>query len=230
VFEANLETGELRKRGVRIKIQEQPLQILAMLLERRGQVVTRDELHKTLWGAHTFVDFERGLNKAINRLREALEDSAENSRFIETLPKRGYRFIAPVCATTSNPEEPVIAVNYDRRDATLQSRLLRSSLLPPPDESFLSYGFTISPDARRLAFVAVDNEGESALWIRDLSGVGTLRLSATEGATFPFWAPDKERIGFFADRKLKIIELGGGTVRALCDAPIATERFSSHRP
>jgi DNA-binding winged helix-turn-helix (wHTH) protein len=129
VFEANLETGELRKRGVRIKIQEQPLQILAMLLERRGQVVTRDELHKTLWGAHTFVDFERGLNKAINRLREALEDSAENPRFIETFPKRGYRFIAPVCATTSNPEEPVIAVNYDRRDATLQSRLLRSSLL-----------------------------------------------------------------------------------------------------
>jgi DNA-binding winged helix-turn-helix (wHTH) protein len=66
VFEANLETSELRKRGVRIKIQEQPFQILAMLLERRGQVVTRDELHKTLWGAHTFVDFERGLNKAIN--------------------------------------------------------------------------------------------------------------------------------------------------------------------
>ena len=219
MFEANLETGELRKRGVRIKIQEQPLQILAMLLERQGQVVTRGELHKTLWGGHTFVDFERGLNKAINRLREALEDSVENPRFIETLPKRGYRFIASVCATTSNPEEPVIAVNYDRRDATLHSRLLRSSLLPPPDESFLSYGFTISPDARRLAFVAVDNEGESALWIRDLSGVGTLRLSATEGATFPFWAPDNERIGFFADRKLKTIELGGGTVRALCDAP-----------
>ena len=63
VFEANLETGELRKRGVRIKLQEQPFQILAMLLERRGQVVTRDELHNTLWGAHTFVDFERGLNK-----------------------------------------------------------------------------------------------------------------------------------------------------------------------
>jgi len=64
-----------------------------MLLERQGQVVTRDELHKTLWSAHTFVDFERGLNKAINRLREALEDSVENPRFIETLPKRGYRFI-----------------------------------------------------------------------------------------------------------------------------------------
>ena len=219
MFEANLETGELRKRGVRIKIQEQPLQILAMLLERRGQVVTRDELHKTLWGAHTFVDFERGLNKAINRLREALEDSAENPRFIETLPKRGYRFVAPVHATTSSPEEPVIVVNRDRRDATLRSRLFRSSLLPPPDKAFLPYGFRISPDARRLAFVAMDNDGESALWIRDLSGVGTLQLSGTEGGTFPFWAPDNERIGFFADRKLKIIELGGGTVRALCDAP-----------
>jgi eukaryotic-like serine/threonine-protein kinase len=218
-FEANLETGELRKLGVRIKVQGQPFQILAMLLERQGQVVTRDELHKTLWGAHTFVDFERGLNKAINRLREALEDSAENPRFIETLPKRGYRFIGPVHVTASNAEQPVIAVNGNPGDATPRSRLLRSSLLPPPDESFLPYGFTISPDARRLAFVALDNEGESALWIRDLSGVGTLRLSATEGATFPFWAPDNERIGFFADRKLKIIELGGGTIRALCDAP-----------
>jgi DNA-binding winged helix-turn-helix (wHTH) protein/Tol biopolymer transport system component len=219
VFEADLETGELRKRRVRIKLQEQPFQILAMLLERPGQVVTREELHKTLWGTHAFVDFERGLNKAINRLREALEDSAENPRFIETLPKRGYRFVAPLHATTSSPEEPVIVVNGDRRDATLRSRLFRSSLLPPPDKAFLPYGFTMSPDARRLAFVAVDNDGESALWIRDLSGVGTLRLSGTEGGTFPFWAPDNERIGFFADRKLKIIELGGGTVRALCDAP-----------
>jgi DNA-binding winged helix-turn-helix (wHTH) protein len=117
VFEADLEAGELRKRGIRIKLQEQPFQILALVLQRPGQVVTRDELRKTLWGTHTFIDFERGLNKAINRLREALQDSAESTRFIETVPKRGYRFIAPVYAAPSSLEERVVAVNGDERDA-----------------------------------------------------------------------------------------------------------------
>jgi TolB-like protein/Tfp pilus assembly protein PilF len=93
LFEVDLRAGELRKQGVRIKLQEQPLQILAMLLEHPGQVVTREELRSRLWPADTFVDFDHGLNKSINKLREALGDSAENPRFIETLAKRGYRFI-----------------------------------------------------------------------------------------------------------------------------------------
>jgi DNA-binding winged helix-turn-helix (wHTH) protein/Tol biopolymer transport system component len=96
VFEVDVRAGELRKSGLRIKLQEQPFRILTLLLERPGQVVTRDDLQKQLWVADTFVDFDSGLNKAINRLREALADSAENPRFIETLPKRGYRFIAHV--------------------------------------------------------------------------------------------------------------------------------------
>jgi TolB-like protein/Tfp pilus assembly protein PilF len=93
LFEVDLRAGELRKQGVRIKLQEQPLQILAMLLEHPGQVVTREELRNKLWPADTFVDFDHGLNKTINKLREALGDSAESPRFIETLAKRGYRFI-----------------------------------------------------------------------------------------------------------------------------------------
>jgi TolB-like protein len=93
VFELDLRAGELRKQGVKIKLQEQPLQILAMLLEQPGQVVTREELRSRLWPSDTFVDFDHSLNKAINKLREALGDSAENPRFIETLAKRGYRFI-----------------------------------------------------------------------------------------------------------------------------------------
>jgi DNA-binding winged helix-turn-helix (wHTH) protein len=96
VFEVDLQEGELRKQGLKIKLQGQPFRVLTMLLERSGQVVTRDELQKQLWNEDTFVDFDQGLNKAINRLREALNDSAENPRFIETLPKRGYRFIAPI--------------------------------------------------------------------------------------------------------------------------------------
>src|SRR6516225_10564113 len=95
-FEADLQAGQLRKHGVRIKLQEQPFQILAMMLEKPGEVVTREELRQRLWPADTFVDFDHGLNNAINRLREALNDSADAPRFIETLPRRGYRFVADV--------------------------------------------------------------------------------------------------------------------------------------
>jgi Tol biopolymer transport system component/DNA-binding winged helix-turn-helix (wHTH) protein len=96
VFEVDLEAGQLLKDRQRVKLQEQPFQVLAMLLERPGQVVTRDELQQRLWSADTFVDFDHGLNKAINKIREALGDSADNPRFVETLARRGYRFIAPV--------------------------------------------------------------------------------------------------------------------------------------
>ena len=93
-FELDLRAGELRKQGVKIKLQEQPFQILAMLLEHPGQVITREELRNKLWLADTFVDLDHSLNKAINKLREALGDSPDNPVFIETLPKRGYRFTA----------------------------------------------------------------------------------------------------------------------------------------
>src|SRR5689334_15031474 len=96
VFEVDFEAGELRKHGLRVKLRDQPLQILALLLARPGHVVSREELQKQLWPDDTFVDFDRGLNKAVNHLREALGDSADSPRFIETLPKRGYRFVAPV--------------------------------------------------------------------------------------------------------------------------------------
>jgi Tol biopolymer transport system component/DNA-binding winged helix-turn-helix (wHTH) protein len=96
IFEADLRAGELRRNGSKIRLQDQPFQVLALLLERPGQLVTRDELHARLWPADTFVDFDHGLNAAIKRLRDALGDSAENPRFVETLARRGYRFLAPV--------------------------------------------------------------------------------------------------------------------------------------
>jgi DNA-binding winged helix-turn-helix (wHTH) protein/Flp pilus assembly protein TadD len=96
VFEVDLRSGELRRQGVRIKLQEQPFHVLTVLLQRPGEVVTREELRSHNWPADTFVDFDNSLNTAINKLREALGDSADNPRFIETLPRRGYRFIAPV--------------------------------------------------------------------------------------------------------------------------------------
>jgi TolB-like protein len=93
-FEVNLRTGELRKRGIRIALQEQPLRILAALLERPGEVVSREDLCRRLWPAGTFVDFEHSLNAAVRRLRTTLGDEAEVPRFIETVHKRGYRFLA----------------------------------------------------------------------------------------------------------------------------------------
>ena len=96
VFELDVRAGELRRNGLKVKIQDQPLQILAMLLERPGQIVTRDELRARLWSADTFVEFDNSFNSAIRRLREALGDSAENPRFVETLGRRGYRFMATV--------------------------------------------------------------------------------------------------------------------------------------
>ena len=96
VFEVDIEAGELRKHGLRLKLSEQPFQILTMLLARPGEIVSREFLRERLWPSDTFVDFDHGLNNAVMRLREVLGDSSEHPRFIETLPRRGYRFIAPV--------------------------------------------------------------------------------------------------------------------------------------
>jgi DNA-binding winged helix-turn-helix (wHTH) protein/Tol biopolymer transport system component len=104
-FKLDPRTGELTANGQSSYLQDKPLQVLALLLEHPGQLVTRDELMKRLWSADTFVDFDQSLNKAVNRLREALEDSTEHPRFIETLPRRGYRFIAPI--TLETYREPV---------------------------------------------------------------------------------------------------------------------------
>src|ERR1700719_3004976 len=114
-FEADLRTEELSNSGRGVRLPQQSFRVLAMLLERPGQLVTREELRARLWPAGTFVEYDQGLNTAVKRLREALRDSAEAPRFIETLPKRGYRFIAaieaqaiaPVMADPSSEPSPV---------------------------------------------------------------------------------------------------------------------------
>jgi DNA-binding winged helix-turn-helix (wHTH) protein len=104
-FEADSASGELRKSGVRLRLQDQPFQVLMIFLERSGEVIGREELRQKLWPGDTFVDFDHSLNTIVNKLREALGDSATNPRFIETLAKRGYRFLVPVeIATTTNGE------------------------------------------------------------------------------------------------------------------------------
>ncbi len=105
-FEADLYTRELRKQGLRIRLQDQPFQILAMLLRNPGELVTREQIREQLWAEDTFVDFDNGLNAAVRRLRDALNDSADTPRFIETLPRRGYRFVAPVEVVAEPAAEP----------------------------------------------------------------------------------------------------------------------------
>ncbi len=118
MFEADGATGELRRRGVRVKLNAQPFQLLLLLLNRAGELVTREEIAQELWPDGTFVDFEHGLNSAVNRIREALGDAASNARFVETLARRGYRFVAPVERIEAGTDPTPAA-----EDAVLQDRL-----------------------------------------------------------------------------------------------------------
>ncbi len=129
VFELDPKAGELRKKGMKIRLQGQPVEILVMLLERPGETVTREELQEKLWPADTFVDFEQGLNNAMKRLRAALDDDAESPHFIETLPRRGYRFIAPVESAGIGKlqvEAPNAGVP---KQASMRSRTVRLAIL-----------------------------------------------------------------------------------------------------
>jgi cholera toxin transcriptional activator len=133
IFEADASSGELRKSGVRLRLQDQPFQVLLVLLERPGEVVGREELRQKLWPADTFVDFDHSLNTIVNRLREVLGDSASNPRFIETLAKRGYRFLLPVEQVTNHRAENAVS-------SSSQSPLMppqvgsQDSLLTSPEE------------------------------------------------------------------------------------------------
>src|SRR5579872_2317874 len=130
VFEADEAQEQLRKRGIRIKLHSQPFQVLVLLLERPAEVVTREEMRQRLWGSDTFVDFDHGLNSAVNKIREALGDSASVPRYVETVPGKGYRFIAPV--TPGAPEgaaETSTVLTEPHELPTASRRLVRVLLL-----------------------------------------------------------------------------------------------------
>ena len=150
IFELDLRAGELRKHGLRVRLQEQPFQVLAMLLEHAGEVVTREELQKKLWSADTFVDFDHGLNKAINKIREALSDSAESPRFVETVARRGYRFLAEVkvsdTAAVRSPElatEPPTTAEATDRPGTASELAKPKPLLPSRARKILAFALLL---------------------------------------------------------------------------------------
>lgn len=212
-FEVDLHAGELRRNGSKVKLQEQPFQILALLLEHPGTVVTREELQKKLWPAYTFVDFDHGLNAAIRRLRDALGDSAENPRFVETVSRRGYRFVAPVNGRNgTETAQPVAQPSSERRHLMLWALLILSigavagaivvnwpqgsiqfsqrRLTANPDDHPV-WGSAISPDGKYLAFT--DNTG---FYLREIGNGETHALNVLKGllVTPTAWYPDGIRL------------------------------------
>lgn len=210
IFEVDLRAGELRRNGFKVRLQDQPFQVLAMLLERPGEIVTREELHARLWSSDTFVDFDHGLNAAVKRLRDALGDSADNPRFVETLARRGYRFMLPVgttsgqvAAVTPGPRHAwalyvgaflvvVAAIAFGlniglRASRALQPALPRELRLTANSADVPVYSAAISPDGRYLAYV--DPRGT---FLREISTDESHALPLPEGFRVHFlgWFPD----------------------------------------
>ena len=160
VFEVDLRAGELRKRGMHVRLQEQPFLVLAMMLEHAGEVVTREDLRKKLWPADTFVDFDHGLNKAINKIRDALGDSSESPRFIETVARRGYRFLAEVRPTDGTPANISEPASSKRPKPSMAWKASASSLVLL---LVISIAWTfhsrnrLSPPIRSLAVLPLEN-------------------------------------------------------------------------
>lgn len=134
VFEADASAVELRRKGVRVKLNAQPFQVLVMLLERPGELLTREEISRELWPDGTFVDYEHGVNSAVNRIREALGDTASNPRFVETLARRGYRFVAPVEKITPNEGPTTTPAPETSVEPTPASPELLSRILASPED------------------------------------------------------------------------------------------------
>ena len=245
VFEVNLPGRTLRKSGARVRLQEKPFRLLAMLLARPGEVVTREELQRELWPNEEYGEFDLGLNTAVKKLRQALGDSSENPRWIETIPKVGYKFLAPLEKGAARAGEGVegahkrtppvrkwlwlavaagfaaiaVATWLSMPEDSGPRPVYRFSV-PPPDGAVIR-SFELSPDGRHLAFVA--EEGSRVrLWVRSFEEVFSRPLPGTEGADplgTPFWSPDSRYIGFFSEGKLKKIGIAGEPPVTLADAP-----------
>ena len=247
IFEVDLRAGELRRNGARVKLQEQPFQILSTLLERPGQVVTREELQRKLWPADTFVDFDHSLNAAIRRLRDALGDSAENPRYVETVARRGYRFLIPVNGSgapvdTQPTQQPRVGLKHwtlfvscglllvlvvgwlivHGRHQLIVAQpgpIKHRRLTANPNEDPV-LGAVISPDGKYLAF-----SDTTAFYLRQIDSGETHSLNLPPGlkAVPAAWYPDGTHLlaswaeGPKAPASLWQVSILGGTPRKLIE-------------
>jgi TolB-like protein/DNA-binding winged helix-turn-helix (wHTH) protein/Flp pilus assembly protein TadD len=199
LFELNVRAGELRKRGVKLHLRGQPLQVLAILVERAGDVVTREELQSQIWSADTFVDFDHSIHNAVARIREVLGDSVEKPRYIETLPRRGYRYIGPVedfqtprlgtetSDHTSQPATLVTAPKRKRNPVLVLGALLMLGLVACTTTWHYLHARAAVPPIHSIAVLPLDNlsgdpseeffaDGMTDQLITDLARVGSLRV------------------------------------------------------
>jgi len=221
VFEVDLEQRELRRNGLRVRLQDQPFQLLAALLERPGRIVTRAELRGKLWPADTFVDFDHSLNATIKRLRDALGESAESPIFVETVARRGYRFIGNVVEVPSAfPESDHHGTwqrLFTRRNAvfggittcalalcllyyshSLRSKTLQPTVIPAVTDVGEKYTPSLSPDGQRLAFAWNGGAGPHfSVYVKVIGTEESLRLTKQASIDFnPVWSPDGRYIAF----------------------------------
>ncbi|HEY7211157.1 MAG TPA: winged helix-turn-helix domain-containing protein, partial [Bryobacteraceae bacterium] len=253
LFDVDLATGILRKDNRRVDLQEQPFKILRMLLERSGQLVTREELYRALWPEGTLVELDQGLNTAVKKLRVALEDSAENPRLIETIPRRGYCFVAPVepVADTEKRNERrrrlgLVIAACSIGCVALVAWLLSTSrntsndeFVPAPLTSYpgLEFAPSFSPDGSQIVFQWRPQPRDiSDLYTKVVGGSGEFRLTHGSSDSFcPAWSPDGRSIAFLRKvaedrRDLFLISPLGGPERKLAelDMPMYAECVSWH--
>jgi len=224
VFEMDLDARELRRSGVRVRLQDQPFRVLALLVERPGEIVTREEIKDAIWAEDTFVEFDHGLNTVVQKIRQALLDSATSPRFLETVPRRGYRFIAPVDVTGAGPVRQQEPTEPRRRFlwtavAGLAAVAVSAGwwLTHPTDSAFdpgafqlrrltydggLAYQPAISADGKLVVY-ASDRAGEGNLdiWLQQTAGGDPIQLTSDGSDEFePSFSPDAAQVVFRSSR------------------------------
>ena len=248
VFEVDAGAGELRRNGVRLRIQDQPFQVLLKLLAQPSQIVTREELKAALWPSDTFVDFDNGLNMAVKRLREALADDADRPVFIETVPRKGYRFICPVDKPNSAVTAASANVPFGRPRAQAWGRLAGVMLLVllsaigiwrlvrnhaeaslPPMEIVPLVGLpglesepAFSLDGNQVAF-SIQGPENPGIYTTVVGGEKSLRLTRSAGDCCPRWSPDGRQVAFLRATDdgvvIHVIPTLGGTEHRLYSGP-----------